>query len=415
MTRTSASRITPWWAVGALRRYVSAYGLDALVDGAFFVLLGWTAGQSLGSTAAVSVIASSAVLKLATLVLVGGALSDRMGAATVARGTLLVRVVLLGSLSGLLAIDGPTAAGVLLTAAALYGLVDGLHDPAIEALSTEVPGAPTAQRSLQGALTTVREIGLLVAGPAVGGILLAASDAAAAAALAVVLAVAWVLVMSLGRPQPADSPDDPEGIPAVGLVSAARAGWSTVWANRRLRLMMLVFFVANLTLTPPVAAGTPLLARLHHWSSLEFGLVDAGYAVGALLGGLLISQTGDQISQPVRVALLSLVPTVAAIAAAGWFTQWWLAAVLFAVAGVSTGIGPSLLGGAIKEETPAGVQGRVQAVRAAAIVAGGPAGFAVFAATAALWSTPGALTSLAVLLGIVVLFALIRRPESPRA
>lgn len=403
MTQTSVS--PSWWSVSAVRRYVAAYGIDALVDGAFFVLLGWTAAQSLSQHAAVGVIAAASVLKLTSLILVGGALSDRWGAAAVARNTLLVRTALLAALSTLL-IQATPATWALCAIAGVYGAVDGLHDPAIEALSTAVRGAPRTQRSLQGVLVAVREVGLLVAGPAVGGILLAASATAAASALAALLLLAWLLVVSLQRNEDAASENDAPLIPGARLFSAARQGWAEAWLRPDLRLMLGVFLFANIALTPPVAVGVPLLAKLHGWTSLQFGLVDAGYALGALGGGLLIGRMGDQLAHPVRLALLSLVPTAIAIAIVGWLDHWIAAAALFTAAGVSTGVGPSLLGGAIKEATPAGLQGRVQAVRASAIVAGGPIGFAVFAVLSEMFSTPAALSALGAFLGMAVLVAL---------
>lgn len=404
MTTTTEN---PWWSVSTVRRYVSSYGLDALADGSFFVLLGWVAAHSLGQTSAVLTIAAASALKLIVLVLFGGALGDRYGAARVARLTLLARVALLVLLAAGLWLSTPGWA--LLTVAATYGVVDGIHDPVIEALSTEIPGAPSAQRGLQGALTTGRELGLLVAGPAIGGMLVAVSSSVAALAIAVLLIMAWVLI--LGFPTRPSSDHVDEEAQSQGLFSSAREGWGRAWGLPRLRTMLLIFFVANAVLTPPVAVGIPLLAKGNGWSSFQFGLVDASYAVGALLGAAAISRWGDSIRQPVRVALLSLLPTAVAISFVGVPNQWWYAAVLVAVAGVSTGLGPSLLGGAIKEETPATLMSRVQASRAAAVVAGTPVGFGLFAALAALWSVPIALGVLGGVLAVTVLVALLNIPE----
>lgn len=395
-----------WWTESTVRRYVTAYGLDALADGAFFVVLGWVAAHSMGQTSAVITIGAASVLKLVVLILVGGALGDRFGSLTVARVTLVGRIAVLLALGAGLFWDLPSWA--LLLFAATYGLLDGAHDPAIEALSTEVEGAPEAQRGLQGALTTVREIGLLAAGPAIGGLIVAASATSAAVAIAALLVVAWVLVLTLTSSVDGDSEEKPD---VSGLLKAGREGWAQAWKLVQLRGMLLIFFVANAALTAPVVAGIPLLAKEHDWSSLEFGVISSGYAFGALIGGAAISKWGDHVRRPVRVALLSLLPTAAAITVLGWAASWWLALPLFAVAGISTGVGPSLLGGSIKEATPQHLMGRIQAARATAIVAGGPIGFASFAALGAIVTIPGALAAMGLVLGVAVLVALITLAE----
>lgn len=398
----------PWWSASTVRRYVGSYSIDALADGAFFVLLGWIAAHSLGQTSAVATIGAASALKLIVLVLVGGALGDRYGAARVARFTLAARGLLLVLLAGGLWVSTPS--WTLLLVAAAYGLVDGIHDPSIEALSTEVPGAPSAQRGLQGALITGRELGLLIAGPAIGGMLVAVSNTVAALVIAALLVIAWALILGFPGQSPAEDLEDDAQV-GGGLLSSAREGWVRAWKLPRLRTMLLIFFAANAVLTPPVVVGIPLLAKEHHWTSFQFGLVDAGYAVGALLGAAAISRWGDSIRRPVRVALMSLLPTAAAIGLVGMPRQWWVAATLSAIAGVSTGVGPSLLGGAIKEATPAALMSRIQASRAAAVVAGAPAGFGLFAGLAALWSVPIALAILGGVLALVVLLALLSLPE----
>lgn len=399
----TATQVHPWWRAGLVRRYVTAYGLDALADGAFFVLLGWVAVHSMGQASAVGTIAAASALKLIVLVLVGGALGDRFGSLHVARVTLVGRVGVLLALGAGLHWELP--GWVLLLLAGLYGVLDGAHDPAIEALSTEVEGAPHAQRGLQGALTTVREVGLIAAGPAVGGVIVATSATLSAVLIASFLAAAWVLVLGLRaqeRPAaPVESPD------VAGLFKEARTGWVLAWRMTKLRGMLLIFFAANVALTPPVVVGIPLMAKNHEWTAIEFGAVSSGYALGALGGGLMISRWGDHIHRPIRAALLSLLPTALAIGVVGWVSPWWICLILVAIAGISTGVGPSLLGGSIKEATPSDLMSRIQASRATAIVAGAPVGYALFAATAAVAGVAGALSALAIILGAAVLAALV--------
>ncbi|GAB3582997.1 MFS transporter [Calidifontibacter terrae] len=386
-----------WFAVGTMRRYVASYGLDALADGLFFVLLGWVAAHSTDRLAAIAVIGVASVLKLAVLVLGGGAVGDRWGSGRVVVWTLAVRVLVLVVLATSLFGSWPTA--VLVAVAAAYGVVDGVHEPAMEALSTEAPGAPEVQRGLQGALSALREVGLLASGPLAGAVIVWQSSGWVALVIAALLAVGLVLLVGLRR----SVQGDPETELAQGsLWSSARSGWRDAWRVPALRRILILFFAANVVLTPPIVAGVPLLARLHHWSALEFGVVDGGYAAGALVGALTIARFGDRVQRPMRAALFSLIPTAAALAILGWPSSWVAAAVVCVVAGFSTGFGPAVLGGTLKERTPAGLQGRVQAVRSTAVVAGGPTGFVLFAAVVGLAGVPWALTVLAAVLVLVL-------------
>ncbi|KNX39691.1 hypothetical protein VV01_00185 [Luteipulveratus halotolerans] len=395
-----------WFASAGARRYLAAFGLDQAADAMVYVLLAWVAVHGASALGAIWIVGAAAAAKLATLLLVGGALGDRFGAAPVVKSTLVIRSLLLVGLIAALAAD--VVLGIAVVAIA-YGLVDGAHEPAMQALSTEVVPSDSGQKGIQGALDLVRRLGMLSAGPLVGAFIVWGSDEAAVAlALVGLLAARLVVPAGTTRSRPAA---ERLLVLLSKLAADSREGWSVALRTKSVRSKLLIFVVANLALTPPIVLGVPLLAKAHHWSAAAFGLIDAGYAAGAIVGGIAVARWGDALSNAEEWAVGSLVPTAAAVAVLGWLDSWGLVCALAAVAGVSTGFGPSLLVGSLKESTPDHLQSRMQAARVAAIVAAGPAGIAVFGALISASSISAAITILAALLGLASILFLSGRAK----
>ncbi|MDE9364009.1 MFS transporter [Luteipulveratus sp. YIM 133132] len=388
---------TRWWTSRAAKRYLVAFGLDQAADAIVYVLLAWVAVHEASQLGAIWIVGAAAAAKLGSLLLIGGALGDRFGPAAVVRTTITLRVLLLAGLVAVLSVDTPVGVAAF---AMVYGLIDGAHEPSIQAMSVEVIPNDAGQRGVQGALDLARRAGLLAAGPVAGALILWASTRAVALVALVGLVLARVAVPATSRPEGDAGPSRGLVRLVTGLFAESREGWRAALRMPPVRARLAIFVVANVTLTPPVVIGVPLLAAHHHWSAAEFGLVDAGYALGAIAGGIVVARWGDQLARAEEWAVASLVPTAIAVAALGWVGSWPLALLLAAVAGVSTGFGPPLLVGAMKESTPADLQTRMQAARVGAIVAAGPAGFAIFGVLLSVSDLAPTITALAVLLAV---------------
>ena len=370
------TRTARWWDSAQARRYVGSYGTDQMADGLVYLVLAWVAVHQAG-LGVVWVAGAAAAVKFAALILVGGALGDRYGASRVVGTTLVLRVLLIIAL--VLAI-GSDSFAALVGCALIFGAVDGAHEPSIQALSTEVVPPEVGQKGVQAAVDLARKLALLAAGPVAGFMILAWSPQAV-----LVLAIVFLVGSRLLLPgvSTSSAEAEAEAVSGVGASMAAllRGSLDGVREVRRLPDVLkklAIFLLANMALTPPVVVGVPLLTKLNDWSARDFGIVDAGYAGGALIGGLASTRWGDELDRAEEWAVASLLPTALAIGGLGWAEHWAGAAALTTVAGVSTGFGPPLLSAAIKEATPARFQSRVQSMKVAAIVAAGPLGLAVF-------------------------------------
>lgn len=394
------------------RRYVAGFSIDQAVAALVVVLLAWVSANTVSPRATVGVVGVAATCKFTAALLVGGTLSDLYGTTRVVRYTLALRVALLAALAVGIAHE---SVGALLVFAAFYGLVDGAHEPAWQAMSMEV-AAQDAQVGLQATLDLARRAAQFIAGPAVG-VLAAWLDPIVGVFIAGPgLIAAWLLLPRLHQDRERNVGQEREGVAGVFLSVATESvkGWRVVLGIPGLTAMLGTFGVANLCLTPSVALGAPLLAVRHGWGALPFGVVEASYVAGAFIGFGVMRKWGDAIRRPLMVSLASLVPTGALVVMLPWATAWPVAALLMTGAGVSSGFAPTLLGGAIKKATPAEFQARVQGARIGTIIGAGPVGFVVLSALTAVWSLQVGIASLGALLVCVSAAALAWRSRAQR-
>lgn len=385
-----------------VRRFLVAYGADQAATTAIYLTLAWAVIRSGSPAWAMALlIASPSVVKVVVMASVGGALADRHGPTQTARATVLLRMVVLGCLLLALQLGSVLA---LFVGALTYGLVDGVHEPALRAVSTVLK---KEQRGLQGSLDVVGRIGRLGAGPLVG---LLISWLGAPAAIASTIAVLALTLAAL--PQVKPPPRAPSDASLRSLFSESWEAWQRAATAPEVRFILVVFACANILLTPPVIAGLPLLTDVRTWPALALGLLSAGYQGGSLAGAVIAQRKGDSVHRVYLVSLLSLIPAAASVASLAWLSWWPGAVAVLFVAGVSSGLGPALLGGELKEQTPPEMQGRTQGVLATINIGVGPLGYGLLAALAGWTPVPWAVAAFGVAL-LMVTPVLLRTAPGP--
>jgi DHA3 family tetracycline resistance protein-like MFS transporter len=145
--------------------------VSLLGDGVFFVALAWQVYALSNVPTALSLVAIAMTVPTIAFLLLGGVISDRfdrrrvMLAADIARGV-VVGVIAAMSLTGTLRLWH------LAALAALYGAGTAFFDPSFDAVVPEIlPAEALAQANALDQL--VRPIALRLAGPAVGGLVIA--------------------------------------------------------------------------------------------------------------------------------------------------------------------------------------------------------------------------------------------------
>lgn len=235
------------------------------------VASGWLILQATGSPAAVGALALVTRAPAIAFSAYAGGLADRFDRRLVGVWTFLLQAVAAGALALITLVDGTNVAAIyVLTFVVGLGFALGL--PAMLALIPAlVPGPRLSQAvSLNAAGINVARL----AGPAIGGGVLALFGATVCFALNALsfLALVWVLLRLAPRP-----PVVRRGSP-VGMADALRHAAHDA-AIRRLLLGMAIFTV----LASPIQELAPVVA-----DRLDVGATGLGLLLGAMGGGALV-------------------------------------------------------------------------------------------------------------------------------
>ncbi|MEV6977705.1 MFS transporter [Kitasatospora sp. NPDC093806] len=361
----------------------------ALGDAALAFALGWAAAAHGGGAA--GLVLTAITVSRTALVLVGGAVADRLGARRVmlaGDAVMLVATLLLAAVAG----GWGTPLGLLVAAAVVVGVVDAFYLPA----SGSMPRRLVDTGQLPRALALRQAGGQLAAllGAPLGGALVALGGLPGAALLDAA-SFAVVLLVLLRVPVRRDAAGDAAGVAAVdvagartperperpGLLREAAAGVRSAVRDRLLRAALLLTGAAAGALLPVVALLAPLLARTYGWGAGAAGLVAGGQGAGVLVVAGLLSWRGPGTGAGSGAGAGSRAGVGAAaglcVASAGIALLAWAPGPAAAVAGgVVTGagsglfacrIGPLLLGAAPDDQLSR-VQALLTLVQSAALV-----------------------------------------------
>src|SRR5919202_1116679 len=234
------------------------------------------------SAVAVGALAACQFIPFSVLGLIAGVVVDRLDTWKTVVWTQAVRMVIAGTLAGIV-LAGAVEVWMVYTLAILTGIVLVLDAPSRQALTfrmvgrEELPNAVALNSSLFNAARIV--------GPAIGGVLIAAFGVGPAFAINAASFIAVLAGLLLMDPAALVRTERPE-VPAT-LLRGLREGLAYARRSPHVRLV-LVMLVAISTIAMNFNVLLPVLAR----QTLEsgpgvFGLIGAAFGAGALVGGLL--------------------------------------------------------------------------------------------------------------------------------
>ncbi len=274
------------------------------------------------SPLAVGLLSLAELVPLLLTALVGGALADALDRRMMLRAT-EAGLLLTSAGLALNALAGRPHVWVLFCAAALMAALDGLQRPSLEALvprlvpREELPGA-TALQSLRG---TAGQL----AGPALGGLLIA--GAGLPAAYTVDAASFAVSLLALGMLRAVPPPPDARRPSLRGIVEGLR------YARARKDLLgTYVVDIVAMVFGMPMALFPAIAARLGGARTL--GLLYAAPAAGAMLIGAASGWIG-RIHRHGLAILLAAAAWGAAVVGFGLAGPLWLALLMLAAAGAA--------------------------------------------------------------------------------
>src|SRR6266498_2866635 len=260
-------------------------------DGIFLIAMAWQAYELWNAPAALSLLGIGMTIPTIAFLLPAGVLSDRLD-----RRSLML--------------CADIGRAVIMAIVALYGVGTAFFTPAFEAIVPDI--VPAADLAAANSLDQfVRPIALRLAGPAVGGALVAGLGAGSAFAVDAASFAASTLAVFLMRP-----PVHPRSDHVHSSLSAIKEGLEFVRRRVWLWGTLLSAAIAYLAFMGPTEVLLPYIVKNDlHASAGDLGLVFAAGGVGAICAALIMGQRGH----PGRdVTLMYVTWTLATLAVAGY-------------------------------------------------------------------------------------------------
>jgi MFS family permease len=255
-------------------------------DGLFVVALAWQVYALSNAPTALASVGIAMTVPTIGCLLLGGAVSDRFDRRRVMLAADCVRAVALGALA-VLSLTGGLALWQLLVIGAAYGAATAFFDPASDALVPELlPTDLLAQANSLDQL--IRPLALRLAGPGLGGALVAAIGVGGAFALdAVSFLISAAALLAMSRP--GQRPVSGEGSTVRQVAAGMRyvRGHPWLWATLVSAALAYLLFMGPTEVLLPFVVKNEL-----HGSAGQLGLVFAAGGFGSLACALAIGNHG---------------------------------------------------------------------------------------------------------------------------
>jgi hypothetical protein len=317
----------------------SGESLSSLGDSAFQVVFAWLVLKHFGAAVLGAVMLAQAIPR-GVLMLVGGAFTDRLSPRVVMMMTHVTRGLAVAAL-GLLDMAGSVRAWQFFAFAIIVGAAEAFFWPASGAVVPALVPEEHLPRAL--GLVTVSEQVAMLAGPALGGVAVAAIGTSASCL--VDAATFGIALLTLIPARSAVPPEEPERVSLSALKNEISSGLGYAFRSRDVRIVLMMISAAALS-----------------YSATALGLLVSAWGLGQLCGALGASITG----LPRRWGMLIIGMTLcegSAFALLGFVPRAWTAAAVLALVGVgvaySTDVALPLF---VQTRTPRELLGRVNSV-----------------------------------------------------
>jgi MFS family permease len=367
-------------------QFVSNIGSWMQTVGAQWLMLSLT-----GSAAYVALVQTASSLPVVLFAVAAGAIGDlvdRRRFLLVAQGLMLAAAVALGAL----ALAGLVTPWALLGLIFALGVGTALTAPTWQTLQPEL--VSPAERPQAISLGAVNQNLARAIGPAIGGVILAATSAGTVFLVNAATFLAVIAVVAAWR-----STRAAPALPREHIGDAIRAGGRYVAASPALRAILVRAF-AFIFFASAVWALLPLTARSGlHLGSGGYGLLLGCVGVGAVVGALLLPRLRSVLSADRQLTVGSLgMGAVALVLALVHVTA--VAGVALAVGGLAWILALSTLNSLYQLNLPGWVKARGMSFYLIVFQGGNAAGSAVLGIIASRAGLTGTLIAVAVGLGL---------------
>lgn len=374
--------------------------ISSIGDRFYFVALPWVILQLTGSGALLGTIMMVGAVPRSVLMLVGGAITDKVSPRRIMLATASCRTVLVAAIAALLWMRSLDL-WQLLVLSFLFGVADAFEAPAGQ---TFLPSLVTAQQlpAANSVFQSTTQITTLVV-PAPAGILVAALGTAWAFFID---AISFLFILASLWRLP-DPPNAESTTPHQNIASAILEGLRYVKKDLALTSLLSVVAVLNFCMVGPFGVGIPFLVKRQFGSPVALGLLMSALAVGGLAGTLLAGvwkmRRRGLLLLVVAALIAVLIPTVGLLHHLGS-----LALILFLINGLAGYLNIQLFAW-FQQRVDRAVLGRVMSVLMFASVGLMPLSLAA-AGVAIQWSLPGMFIGSGATVVAVTLAAALLRP-----
>ena len=371
-------KVRLWSIAGssAFRKFWLGTSLSLFGDFFNYIAMAWLVLQLTGSSLALGAVLTVQAVPRALLMLVGGAIADRISARLTMSGSMALRVLCAAPLA-LLVLTNHVAMWEVYVLSAVFGIVGAFFYPAHGAVLPSI----LAREQLEPAnavMNITRQTSVII-GPAVAGLMVAAVGSGWAFATdAVCFAVGTLVILWL----PASGGIAHAKGGGSGLVRQIRDGIGYAWSDTGIRVMLLMIAAVDFSAGGALEVGLPTLAH----GRFDAGASGLGILFGAFgLGATAGAAVAGVVKRPTRMGWLI-------VAVCGWLGAGIVltglvpslppAATVMAISGIATGVINTYGVSWLQRRTDPTMQGRVMSLVMLASVGLVPISLAVSGAIA---------------------------------
>jgi hypothetical protein len=369
-------------------------------DQFYLVALPWIILQLTRSSIVLGTITMMAAIPRAALMLLGGAVTDRISPRRIMMLTACSRTVLVAAISVLLWIHMLQLWQLYILALG-FGIADAFAGPAAQAYLPSLVATEQLAAANAVSQSTIQITTLVAPGPA--GLFIKAFGTAWAFFID---AMSFLFIIGALWRLP-DPPSAAGGGPRRNVVRSILDGLHYVKSDVALTSLMLVVSVLNFAIAGPASVGIAFIAKQKFGTPLAFGLLMSALAAGGLTGTLLAGLTKHRK----RGRLLLIVSTAIGIClgSIGLLNQApLLGGVLFVMSGTAAFLNVQLIAW-FQQRVERAMMGRVMSALMFSSVGLMPFSLAA-AGVAVKWSAPGTFIVAGVMVLVVTLLAAAHRP-----
>jgi len=349
----------PWTVLssGPFRKLFAATTLSLFGDFFSYIAMAWLVLQLTGSSLALGTVLVVQALPRAVLMVVGGALADRLSPRLTMLGSMGLRAAFVAPLA-VLVLTGHVQMWQVYGIAIVFGVVDAFFMPARSSILPRVVEDHELEPG-NAVLNVTGQVSLIV-GPVLGGLIVAGVGlgwAFAADAACFALGFLFLLWLTTAAPDPkVDARSD------GGLGGQIAAGLRYAWSDVGLRVALIAIAVIDFNANGAIGVGLPTLAHGRFGAGATgLGILFAAWGVGATAGAL-----GAGMVRAPKIFGWFIVFLCAwlgiGIAAVGVMPSLIPAAIVMGLSGVGTGVVNTWGISWLQRRTLPAMQGRVMSL-----------------------------------------------------